>query len=95
MELAFFSQSLHHALHPARALMEAFRILGPGGRVVVLDLAKHRFEEARELYADEWLGFGEAELEQMLVDAGFSNPEAAVVHREPDAPQFQTLLGSR
>jgi ubiquinone/menaquinone biosynthesis C-methylase UbiE/biotin operon repressor len=93
VELAFFSQSLHHALHPARALMEAFRILGPGGRVVVLDLAKHRFEEAREMYADEWLGFGEAELEQMLMDAGFSNPEVAVVDRDPDAPQFQTLLG--
>ncbi len=93
VELAFFSQSLHHALHPARALMEAFRILGPGGRVVVLDLAKHRFEEAREMYADEWLGFGEAELEQMLTDAGFSNPEVAIVDRDPDAPQFQTLLG--
>jgi ubiquinone/menaquinone biosynthesis C-methylase UbiE len=93
VELAFFSQSLHHALHPARALAEAHRILKPGGRVVVLDLAKHRFEEARELYADEWLGFGEAELEQMLVDAGFSNPEVAIVDRDPDAPQFQTLLG--
>jgi ArsR family transcriptional regulator len=93
VELAFFSQSLHHALHPARALAEAFRILSPGGRIVVLDLAKHRFEEARELYADEWLGFGEAELEQMLLDSGFTSPDIAIVDRDPDAPQFQTLLG--
>ena len=93
VDLAFFSQSLHHALHPGQALMEAARILVPGGRVAVLDLAKHRFEEARELYADEWLGFGEAELEEMLLRAGFTEVEVAVVDKHPEAPQFQTLLG--
>lgn len=93
IDLTFFSQSLHHALHPARALAEANRILRPGGRIVVLDLAKHRFEEARELYADEWLGFGEAELERMLIEAGFASPEVAIVDRDPEAPQFQTLMG--
>lgn len=92
VELVFFSQSLHHALHPERALAEAARILVPGGRIFVLDLLRHRFEEARELYADEWLGFSEAEMESMLQNAGFVNVEAAIVDKEPDAPQFQTLL---
>ena len=92
VDLVFFSQSLHHALHPARALEEARRILSPGGRIVILDLVKHRFEEARELYADEWLGFCEAELESMLEKAGFTDVQASVVHKEPETPQFQTLL---
>ena len=92
VDLVFFSQSLHHALHPGRALTEAARILTPGGRVVVLDLLKHRFEEARELYADQWLGFSEAELEAMLLSAGFANVEAMVVDKEPETPEFQTLL---
>jgi ArsR family transcriptional regulator len=93
VDLVFFSQSLHHALHPERALAEAARILSDSGRVVVLDLVKHRFEEAREMYADEWLGFSEAELEAMLENAGFANVETAVVDKDAEAPQFQTLLG--
>ncbi len=92
VDLVFFSQSLHHALHPQRALQEARRILRQGGRIMILDLIKHRFEEAREMYADEWLGFGEAELETMLHKVGFSNVKISVVHKEHEPPQFQTLL---
>jgi SAM-dependent methyltransferase len=92
VDLVFFSQSLHHALHPERAVEEAARILVPGGRIVILDLVKHRFEEARELYADEWLGFSETEFEAMLEKAGFTEVQTSVVHKEPEPPQFQTLL---
>jgi ArsR family transcriptional regulator len=92
VDLVFFSQSLHHALHPERAIHEAWRILRPGGRVMILDLLKHRFEEAREIYADEWLGFSEAELVTMLGKAGFVDAQTSVVHKETEAPHFQALL---
>jgi ubiquinone/menaquinone biosynthesis C-methylase UbiE len=92
VDLVFFSQSLHHALHPERSVKQAARILRPGGRIAILDLAKHRFEEARELYADERLGFSEAELESMLTEAGLLDVSVAIVDRDPEAPQFQTLL---
>jgi ArsR family transcriptional regulator len=92
VDLVFFSQSLHHALHPERAVADAWRILRPGGRIVILDLVKHRFEEAREMYADEWLGFSETEIELFLDKAGFRNIQTSIVHKEPETPQFQTLL---
>ncbi len=93
VDLVFFSQSLHHALHPERALQEAWRILRVGGRIAILDLVRHRHEEAREMYADEWLGFSEAELEAMLGRTGYTGLRTSIVHKEAHPPYFQTLLG--
>ncbi len=92
VDLAFFSQSLHHAQHPERAVREAHRIVRAGGRIAVLDLLKHHMEEARELYADQWLGFSEVELSGFLKQAGFANVHVDVVHKEDQAPHFQTVL---
>jgi len=91
-DLALLHQSLHHSLHPDRTLEEAWRILKPGGRIVVMDLLKHGLEEARELYADVWLGFSQVELIGLLRKAHFQQIEVAVVHREQEAPHFETLL---
>jgi ArsR family transcriptional regulator len=92
VDIAFFSQSLHHALHPHRAIEAAWKILKPGGRIVVLDLKKHSFEQARELYADTWLGFSEVELRGFLESGGFSRVESWIVDREKQAPAFETIL---
>ena len=93
VDLAFFSQSLHHAPHPQKAVDAARRILKPGGRIVILDLVRHNFEEARELYADLWLGFAEVEIDEYLRSAGFRNVEVSVVHKEEQSPFLETLLG--
>ena len=93
VDLAFFSQSLHHAAHPQKAVDAARRILKPGGRLVILDLVRHNFEEARELYADLWLGFSETEVSGYLHSAGFRQVEISIVHKEEQAPYLETLLG--
>jgi len=92
IDLAFFSQSLHHALHPAQAVAVAHRLLKPGGRIVILDLKKHGFEQAREMYADTWLGFSEVELRGFLEKAGFEGVQSWIVDHERQAPAFETIL---
>jgi ArsR family transcriptional regulator len=94
VDLALFSQALHHAARPERAIAAAHHILKPGGRLAVLDLLQHQFEEARELYADHWLGFSEADLHGFLEGAGFRDIEVRAVAREPQPPHFQVLLAT-
>jgi ubiquinone/menaquinone biosynthesis C-methylase UbiE len=94
VDLALFSQALHHASSPQKAVTAAYRVLRHGGRIVVLDLASHSHEQARELYADVWLGFSEIELHRILSKAGFSQIEISIVSRETQAPNFQTLLAT-
>ena len=92
VDLAIFSQALHHAEHPQKALDSAYKILAPGGKLIVLDLLQHSFEQARELYADTWLGFSEVDLYKMLENAGFKKIGTTIVDKESEAPHFQTLL---
>lgn len=94
VDLAILSQALHHAEDPASAIKGAFRILKPGGQVMILDLVKHKFEKATELFGDRWPGFAEGELHQWLESAGFAQIEVSVVAREEEEPHFETLLAS-
>ncbi|MCW3096740.1 MAG: Transcriptional regulator, ArsR family / Methyltransferase fusion, partial [Chthonomonadaceae bacterium] len=92
VDLVLMHQALHHALHPGQALVEAWRVLRPGGRIVLLDLLKHDVEAARELYADVWLGFSQAELVVWLRQAGFERIDISVVDRAAEPPYFETLM---
>jgi ubiquinone/menaquinone biosynthesis C-methylase UbiE/predicted transcriptional regulator len=94
VDLAIFSQALHHAGQPGRAVAAAHAILKPGGRLVILDLLSHGFEQARELYADLWLGFSELELHQMLDQNGFTAGDVSVVARDTEPPHLQTILAT-
>src|SRR5437016_9456177 len=94
VDLVFLSQALHHAIKPERAMAAARRMLKKNGRIVVLDLLSHRFDKARELYADRWLGFSEVKLHELLEEGGFREVEVIVVSREKENPQFQTVFAT-
>jgi len=92
VDVAILSQALHHAVHPPRVLEAAWKILRPGGTLLILDLVEHTFEAAREMYADVWLGFSPAELARLMREAKFEGVSVEVVAKEKEGPGFQTLL---
>lgn len=92
VDLVVLSQALHHAAEPARAIASAHNLLRPGGQIMILDLLKHHFERAHELYGDRWLGFAESDLQRWLEAAGFKKIEITVVAREEQPPHFETIL---
>jgi len=94
VDLAVLRQALHHAQEPARAIQSVYKILRPGGQIMILDLLKHNFERAHELYGDRWPGFAESDLHHWLEAAGFKKIEINTVAREEQPPHFETVLAS-
>ena len=94
VDLVILSQALHHAEQPDEAIQAAHRMLVPGGQLLLLDLAQHKFEQAHELYGDRWLGFAESDLHRWIEAAGFKKIEINVVAREEQPPHFETVLAS-
>lgn len=92
VDVVILSQALHHAQDPAKAVAATFKILKTGGQLLILDLAQHHFEKARELYGDRWLGLEESDLQRWLESAGFKKIEISVVAREEQPPHFETIL---
>jgi SAM-dependent methyltransferase len=91
VDLALFSQALHHAEEPGRALAEAWRILRPGGRVLVLELREHGETWVRAKLGDRWLGFDDDRLNRLMTDAGFCDATVRVGARRTGDP-FAVLI---
>ncbi len=93
-DVAVFSQALHHAQDPSRALREAWRVLVPGGRVLVIDLLAHNEEWVREQLQHLHLGFQEQALGSLLAEAGFDRLALQRAARDPQPPHFMTLVAT-
>ncbi|MFQ5741763.1 MAG: ArsR/SmtB family transcription factor, partial [Acidobacteriota bacterium] len=71
IDLVVVSQSLHYLAKPRQAILEAFRILVPGGRLLLLDLLPHREQWVVSELHHLWLGLEPARVRRWLEAAGF------------------------
>jgi ArsR family transcriptional regulator len=71
-DLVVLQMVLHYAEDPAAALAEAARVLRPGGRLVVVDLAPHADPEPMTRLAHRWPGFSDGRMLALLAGAGLT-----------------------
>lgn len=64
---------LHHAPLPRVALSELSALLRPGGKLLVIDYARHTDEQMAAAQADVWMGFEPAELLLLSAEAGLTD----------------------
>ena len=69
-DLVVIHQVLHYLDDPARAIVEAARLVAPGGRLLVVDFAPHRHEFLRDAQAHRRLGFDHHQVSHWLEAAG-------------------------
>jgi DNA-binding transcriptional ArsR family regulator/protein-L-isoaspartate O-methyltransferase len=70
-DVVLAARVLHHAPLPRVALTELLELLAPGGKLLVIDYARHSDEQMAAAQADVWLGFEAAELLELSREAGF------------------------
>ena len=71
-DTAVLQMVLHYAEDPAGVIAEATRVLRPGGRLIIIDLAPHAREDMTSKRAHRWPGFSDAEINQFLAAANLN-----------------------
>lgn len=85
-------QVLHYLEYPGDGVVEAARVLRPGGRLLVVDFAPHELEFLRTEHAHRRLGLGDDTVGDWCRAAGLE--VAPVVHLAGDRGAGQTLTVS-
>jgi ArsR family transcriptional regulator len=93
-DAALLVLALTHVADPAAALAEMARILGPGGRAVVVDLLRHDRDDFRRRMGQLRNGFAAEELSALLGGAGFGAVDCAPLPPEAEAKGPALLLAS-
>ena len=78
-DLVLLQMVLHYADEPAQVIAEASRVLAPGGRLAVVDLAAHDRADLRDRLAHRALGFSDTDMEALLAGTGLQSEKSTSV----------------
>ncbi len=90
-DLVVLMHALTYAEHPAQAVIEAARVLRPGGRLLLTSLGRHEHRNVVEAYGHVNLGFSDKDLQKFTTKAGFEVISCEAVTRERRPPHFEVI----
>jgi ArsR family transcriptional regulator len=92
-DVVLAARVLHHAPLPRVALTELLELLAPGGKLLVIDYARHSDEQMAAAQADVWLGFEAAELLELSREAGFVDARVIPIPQSYASPATDGHVG--
>lgn len=84
VDLIIIHQVLHFLDDPAAALVEAGRVLKPGGQMLIVDFAPHEQEFLREEQEHRYLGIKQEQMERWASSANLTLDRHEALLPEPD-----------
>jgi ArsR family transcriptional regulator len=78
-DTAVLQMVLHYAEDPAGVTAEAARVLRPGGKLIVIDLAPHARDDLIAKRAHRWPGFSDAAINRLLTRTSLDPGEAVTI----------------
>ncbi|MGJ8563390.1 MAG: ArsR/SmtB family transcription factor [Alphaproteobacteria bacterium] len=92
-DLVTLHQVLHYLEDPQDAIFEAARLLGSGGKILIVDFVPHEHETFRAKYAHRRLGFSDADIQQWMGESGATLTDTQTIPSEGDRPDVRLWLG--
>jgi ArsR family transcriptional regulator len=85
LDAAVVALVLPYVAEPERVLAEAARVLKPGGRLLVVDMAPHTRDEYRQTMGHVWQGFSVEQMADWLTEAGLERTRYRMLPPDPRA----------
>lgn len=98
IDLALSALVLHHVSNPREAIEDMYRVVKPGGLLLLVEQRAHEDERFRSRMNDRWWGFDPAELSALARRAGFSSisvSDLTSVDRAVDAPDLFVVTAEK